>query len=79
MLNFVGKLPSSLRGKLTLLGKTVGLVIVFKMSPFTVVGKVIPSSVREKIIQNSLNFFFFSKLQLEPVSKNLSTQLERMP
>ena len=79
MPNFVGKLPSSLRGKLTLFSKTVGLVIIFKTSPFTVVGKVIPSSVREKIIQNSLNFFFFSKLQLEPVSKNLSTQLERMP
>ena len=78
MPNFVGKLPSSLRGKLTLLGKTVGLVIIFKMSPFTVVGKVIPSSVTEKIIQSSLNVFF-SKLQLEPVSENLSTQLERMP
>ena len=74
MPNFVGKL----RGKLTLLSKTVGLVIIFKMSQFTVVGKVSPSSVREKIIQSSLNVFF-SKLQLEPVSENLSTQLERMP
>ena len=52
MPNFVGKLPSSLRGKLTLLGKTVGLVIIFQMSQFTVVGKVRPSSVREKIIQS---------------------------
>ena len=78
MPNFVGKLPSSLRGKLTLFSKTVGLVIIFKTSPFTVVRKVIPSSVREKIIQSSLNVFF-SKLQLEPVSKNLSMQLERMP
>ena len=58
MPNFVGKLPSSLRGKLTLLGKTVGLVIIFQMSQFTVVGKVRPSSVREKIIQSSLNVFF---------------------
>ena len=58
MPNFVGKLPSSLRGKLTLLGKTVGLVVIFKMSQFTVVGKVSPSSVREKIIQSSLNVFF---------------------
>jgi len=70
MPNFIGKLPRSLRGKLMLFGKTVGLVVIFKMSPFTVVGKVIPSSVREKIIQSSLNVFF-SKLQLEPVSENL--------
>ena len=56
--NFVGKLPRSLRGKLTLFGKTVGLVIIFKMSPFTVVGKVIPSSVREKITESWLNVFF---------------------
>ena len=53
--NFGGKLPSSLRGKFTLFGQTaVGLVIIIEMNPFTVQGKAIPSSVREKIIESWL-------------------------
>ena len=53
MANFVGKLPSSVRGELTQGGK-VGFVIIFKMNPFTVQGKEIPGSVREKIIESWL-------------------------
>ena len=45
------KLPGSLRRKFTLFGNTVGLVIIFKLNPFTVQGKAIPSSVRENIIE----------------------------
>ena len=51
---FAGKLPGSLRRKFTLFGNTVGLVIIFKMNPFTVQGKAIPSSVRENIIESWL-------------------------
>ena len=48
-------MPSSLRGKFTLFGQTaVGLVIIIEMNPFTVQGKAIPSSVREKIIESCL-------------------------
>ena len=32
----------------------VGLVIIIKMNPFTVQGKAIPSSVREKVIESWL-------------------------
>ena len=38
----------------TLFGNTVGLVIIFKMNPFTVQGKAIPNSVRENIIESWL-------------------------
>ena len=51
--NFVEKLPGSLRGKFTLFGNTVGLVIIqFKMNPLTVQGEAIPSSLRENIIES---------------------------